>query len=298
MCVIGIIPPDTNVPYYDFSRQFRANSHGGGLAYYQENGKIAVEKGFFKADEMFDRLYELRHHEVVYHLRLATHGKTNPSQCHPFAIKTSVCKAKAVTQDSLKSEQDSVLFHNGIISFYGDKDHSDTLNFVVKALAHMPNAEYRVNLLEMEGCKYVLMEGGYLYTIGLFSVLNGVNYSNQNWHFKKSCNPYYSNYDDYEGEPWEKNGLQTHLKGKGFSIAPELPKVPEPETKSEDENHWLFGYDSQFDAYFYRYAALAGYDQEELSGFSEDQLDQVESEICTHHGVESIFDLFGGGNAS
>jgi len=100
-----VISKDTLLECYD------GNPDGAGFMYAQ-NKKLHIEKGFFSFDSFYEayKLHEQK--QTVIHFRIKTHGKIDTTNCHPFAVNSSIG-----------------FVHNGIITGFGDANHSDTIGF-------------------------------------------------------------------------------------------------------------------------------------------------------------------------
>ena len=91
---------------------------GCGFAYIKDNA-IIIKK--FMEFEAFYKEYKLVEttSPMLIHFRIATHGKVELDNCHPFKLNNRM-----------------VLIHNGIISGYGDKEKkSDTRDYIDKVLS-------------------------------------------------------------------------------------------------------------------------------------------------------------------
>jgi len=179
MCVIVIKPAGTDISAHNLSGMFEANSDGAGLAFISNNS-IKVEKGFFSLKKLKKRLKQLTDVELVLHFRYATHGIINKAQTHPFVISKNTWTAKC---KQATPQVHSVLFHNGIISDYGTKTYSDTLQFVTSTLAHVKTTQAKLNVLELTDCKYALLDKSGIYTVGKFEEFAGLQCSNLHWQY-------------------------------------------------------------------------------------------------------------------
>ena len=79
---------------------------------YAENKKLHIEKGFFSFQSFYDAFKKHESKQAVIHFRIKTHGKIDTTNCHPFAVNNAIG-----------------FVHNGIISGFGDANHSDTIGF-------------------------------------------------------------------------------------------------------------------------------------------------------------------------
>jgi hypothetical protein len=95
-----------------------------------ENGRVQHIKalGLSREDEYAeDEAAHYREHpDVIFHMRLKTHGKVIPSLCHPFRILSKS-----------RHGRDMFFMHNGVLSAYGNNlnyGQSDTTAFKDKLL--------------------------------------------------------------------------------------------------------------------------------------------------------------------
>lgn len=158
------------------------NPDGAGLAYV-EKGKIQIIKEM-KDFNFFYKQYNAARQKnskanFLIHFRIATHGKVNSTNCHPFLVNENLC-----------------FIHNGIISGTGLKDcpdFSDTYLFNQVILNKLP-----ANFIENEAILNLLADYiGYSKLIFLDSADNWqiVNESlghwkGENWFSNSSYLPY------------------------------------------------------------------------------------------------------------
>lgn len=178
MCVIALKPAGTSIKYKDLSDQWDCNPDGAGLAYW-DKGKIVIDKGHMQKDTFFAALCGLEDREVVYHLRLATHGLTNRHQTHPFVVDRKVARCKGLRPIKAKE----CVFHNGVLTGLGDDSISDTIDLVSSVLADLSSPESRLKALQAVPGKYAYFADGEIYLIGGFQTVGECKYSNLNWRF-------------------------------------------------------------------------------------------------------------------
>jgi hypothetical protein len=100
------------------------NQDGGGYSFIEDE-KLVVKKGYFDAASMLDE-YRKDHDAqssspFLLHFRISTSGIIDEVNTHPHHVR-----------------DDLVMAHNGHLTGYGDKEQSDTLEFVALVLKHMP----------------------------------------------------------------------------------------------------------------------------------------------------------------
>jgi glutamine amidotransferase len=116
MCIAIYKPEGKIIPYNTLKECYDANPDGAGFMY-AENKVLHIEKGFFSLKDFYQSYVKHQDKQAVLHFRIKTHGKIDKTNCHPFAINNSLG-----------------FVHNGVISGFGDTDHSDTIGFNNKVL--------------------------------------------------------------------------------------------------------------------------------------------------------------------
>ena len=111
MCIAIYKPEGKVIPVETLKECYRANPDGAGFMF-AENKRLHIEKGFFNFDSFYKAYQEHENKQTVLHFRIKTHGKIDTTNCHPFAVNSSLA-----------------FVHNGIISGFGDANHSDTIGF-------------------------------------------------------------------------------------------------------------------------------------------------------------------------
>lgn len=136
MCIAVYSPKGNSVPCEDYLHNcFDNNSDGAGFAF-NLNGHVEIVKGFMdwqsfiSAFREYDKSYCLKNRGVLIHFRIATHGKVDTANCHPFPISES---NKVLSKN--KCSADYACVHNGIIKLTTDdakreQKYSDTFIFV------------------------------------------------------------------------------------------------------------------------------------------------------------------------
>ena len=111
MCIAIYKPEGKIIPYATLKECYDANPDGAGFMY-AEDKKLHIEKGFFSLESFYDAYVKHQDKQAVLHFRIKTHGKIDTTNCHPFAVNSSLG-----------------FVHNGVISGFGDANHSDTIGF-------------------------------------------------------------------------------------------------------------------------------------------------------------------------
>lgn len=128
MCIAIYQSPGCRLPKEQLVQSWKSNPDGAGIAYFNENGDIIIEKDMeldgilYKYERAVDRYAQ--NSPFAVHFRIATHGTVNIDNCHPFRVS-----------------EDTTLIHNGIIPVVFDdkKDpRSDTRVFADEYLPKLP----------------------------------------------------------------------------------------------------------------------------------------------------------------
>lgn len=123
MCLIVVKPAGLDIPAYILRSALDFNQDGVGACYMQD-GKTVVRKWLdIKAPKLERKMARLKDLEVCLHLRMATHGRTDVSNIHPFPAHGNAWVA-----------------HNGVLHQYAplnrkDSKTSDTREFIDKFLS-------------------------------------------------------------------------------------------------------------------------------------------------------------------
>lgn len=132
MCVIAFSPKGVDIPSeQQIKTMWSHNPDGAGYAYVSKKGKVVFRKGFMKLDDLLKDLEapeRFKNTNFAIHFRIGTSGKNDKATCHPFPVSTTFGELRKT-----EGEEDSVLFHNGILSEGGLASPlaSDTQDFVV-----------------------------------------------------------------------------------------------------------------------------------------------------------------------
>lgn len=234
MCIIVAIPAGVKMPAEETIRNcFNSNSDGAGFMY--ADGKVVrIRKGFMTYAEFVKALDDEEIPEdtgVVLHFRIATHGKVQPSCCHPFPISANPADLKALRIDARWG-----VAHNGVISGRSTSaDWSDTMDFITDVMAPLakmnPNFmhnEHAIDLLDgaCQSKLAILDNAGDIALVGTFIEDEGVFYSNTyylptkyNWSsYGSFWDSAYYEYDELSWDAIEKR--VANLKYEACQICP------------------------------------------------------------------------------
>jgi hypothetical protein len=115
MCIAIFKPKLIRINKKSLKNCFVNNPDGAGyVAHNESKNKLIVKKGFFTFESFWASVKEDMHMKMLLHFRIATHGETNESNCHPFIVNENLA-----------------FIHNGIIRDVRqwNKAMSDTWHF-------------------------------------------------------------------------------------------------------------------------------------------------------------------------
>lgn len=190
MCVALVKNKDIDLPSKDVLKVcFKNNPDGAGFAYCRD-GNIVINKGFFTFEGFYKALESAnikKHESALIHFRVATHGKINIENCHPFPI---VDKFVKMTNPIIKSN-DSVMVHNGKLtipitsSIYSDsmhfaktlfgfdrKNNKDFIDYIIRPTEKNKRGN-RIGILNTDGSTEI-------YGVGWIEE-DGIMYSNDSY---------------------------------------------------------------------------------------------------------------------
>lgn len=139
MCLIAVKKQNKELPKKEYLKNgFLNNPDGVGIALLKSGRTLAYIKKDFKT---FDDFYNWisvnvkKEDMLIVHFRLATSGKVDNGNRHPFPItKNKILLRK------LELYCRFIVAHNGVISQYGgNKKYSDTQKFIIDILANVKN---------------------------------------------------------------------------------------------------------------------------------------------------------------
>lgn len=196
MCIIIAKKKGIDLPCKDIiKRCWDRNPQGAGLCF-AIDGKVNIDKGFMQFEELDSRLEALdeemniRESSLIIHFRIATSGRTDEGNCHPFPVTddAEAIRAKSVTADL-------AMAHNGVIQDFSKSQskYSDTQHFIMKVVMPLYNMNSKHDFYREEKIRYLLsksvngsrlafMNGdGEIYTIGKWIEDDGILYSNDGY---------------------------------------------------------------------------------------------------------------------
>lgn len=122
MCIAILKPKDKILDKNLLETCSINNPDGCGFAYLNDKGEIIIKK-FMEFNSFWKEYNKVQvNHTMLIHFRIATHGKVELANCHPFKLNNHMA-----------------LIHNGIISGYGSRTEnlSDTRDFIDKVIGNI-----------------------------------------------------------------------------------------------------------------------------------------------------------------
>ena len=115
MCIAIYKPADKQLTKRAAKNSFENNRDGAGFAYVTDDGKIVIEKGFFRFRRFWKSFRIAQDKAALVHFRIKTEGSVCADNCHPFQVNNGL-----------------VMAHNGClpVTVPKDDDRSDTRVFV------------------------------------------------------------------------------------------------------------------------------------------------------------------------
>ncbi len=205
MCLIVVKSRKLQFPPVDtLATAWKNNPDGFGLAW-SDGRRVHIRKGAMtleQALELIATVPEPQQHDVVMHFRLATAGRIDAGNTHPFPISSSVTRLRQLNLDC-----NMALAHNGHIlsaidyntwDYYGEYESmvavpsfkarklTDTQEFIQTHLAGLPpkiltNEKVLALIREATYSKFALLTPIKTYLIGEFREDKGILYSNSGY---------------------------------------------------------------------------------------------------------------------
>lgn len=230
MCIIVAVPANTPLPNAETLKEcFLSNRDGAGFMY-ADGKSVRIRKGFMTFEGFMKALKDEQIPEdtgVVLHFRIATHGKVQPSCCHPFPVSSNSDDLKL-----LRCESRWGVAHNGVIQGRSTSNEwSDTMDFVHRVIAPLsrmnPGFMHSSDAQEMlEGaCKSklaILDNAGDMMLVGEFIEDDGVFYSNTSYlPLRTNWSSYGNFWQSYEPAEWDDlPELMDNLKFEACQLCP------------------------------------------------------------------------------
>lgn len=252
MCVIAVIPKDKKLSHELASNCFTNNPDGAGFMY-SDGTKVYIKKGYMKFSQFWADFSKIpKNVNVVCHFRIATHGKVNAGNTHPFPLIGDIDKMQARTHCCKNG-----VAHNGIIPFCSpnkhlQSDYSDSMIFVSEHLFKMGGAWKKPSVRKMiqlaTTSKFAIMTPEQVYMIGDFTEHDGMYFSNTS--YNKQTYLYGGDEDYYYGGRWyngynTNNYINTWHKGyvwdrdKHIWVDPNAKKNLPVKIETDDKEHCL-----------------------------------------------------------
>jgi predicted glutamine amidotransferase len=193
MCIIVAKPKDIQLPEESVFKNCWYNNPDGAGIMYVKNGLVTIQKGLMTYEAFKGTLEKLKRSmdttqvPMVFHFRIATHGKVNAENTHPFPISDD--------EDLLQKKRLKTrigVAHNGIITLAERSQTSslsDTQVFIrdyLSLIAQDPKFYKRPGMLTLierliKSKMSILSADGDLVNIGMFEESKGCYFSNNSY---------------------------------------------------------------------------------------------------------------------
>jgi predicted glutamine amidotransferase len=198
MCVI-VAQEDRFAGWDKLENCFNNNPDGAGIMYHKD-GKVVISKGYMNFKDFklaVLRVPNYKNIPLVYHFRIASHGKVNPLNTHPFPYA-----ANSNLHKRLDLKAPVGIAHNGIInskSYDNKKQRELNITDTSQFLSEMYTADSELNktgtkkfLLEkltkeneLSHSRFCIMDSKGITTIGDWFEIDGCKYSNAYSHLPR-----------------------------------------------------------------------------------------------------------------
>lgn len=212
MCVIACSPRGVQFPDENTIRKmWYANDDGAGFCY-EMDGRVHIEKGFMNVEDFIKAVNALEEiagwdTPAIFHFRIGTAGGNTAQNTHPFPIENNYGKLKELSYIG-----NLAVAHNGCIPIDNDIGVSDTMTYIKNYMSlyrkldkhFYQNKIFQRAIEEQTKSKLAFLdEKGTITTIGNFTEIDGILYSNTYWQFRG--NRASGSYHSYGG--WVGNSI-------------------------------------------------------------------------------------------
>lgn len=203
MCIIVFKPKGKDLPK-TLEDCWTNNPDGAGYCMKKPNkDEIIIKKGFMKWKDFENSINNIKNPrdiDILFHFRIATSGGVNKEFCHPFPLSDNIEKLTAS-----RTTTKMAICHNGIISGFGDKDVSDTAEYIANVAyplfraTRLEQSEYTDEIIKntVDGSRIATMTSHGVRLIGDWEENDGIYYSNSNYlpYYRYSYYGYGKSYD-------------------------------------------------------------------------------------------------------
>jgi ribosomal protein L37AE/L43A len=192
MCLIAVKNQNKELPKKEYLYNgYINNPNGVGIALLKANRTLGyIKKDFKDFGSFYNWIITNVNKEdmLIIHFRLATSGKTDEGNRHPFPItKNKILLRK------LELYCRFIVAHNGVISEYnGNKKYSDTQKFIIDILANVKNKLGSKTILKLianyiGGDRLAILDSiaQKIIMVGEFKEDEGIFYSNSGYKYSK-----------------------------------------------------------------------------------------------------------------
>ncbi len=289
MCVIVMLEDNRTITKRELKAMFDVNSDGAGLFYFDNYGRVIIDKGYFDFEDYWQEYSELRKKysgKIGMHMRISTSGSVTSEFCHPYSLCNSYKEMKK--KDLIT---DCAVAHNGILMWKDiDAGANDSMHYIKHTIYPMWNKrgvtflDVKKNRAKIErdivGSKLLIFtKGGRVDRLGegWIKLRDGVYVSNNCWQWRLDYDMNgvykYRNYVrdyvyDYDDDYYYNEYNTTFEDNEAFNYQPY-------EYYDLDTKETMY-FDSYEDLYFYRKArkfAKKKYKDGKYRSFIDDLMD-------------------------
>ena len=185
MCIILYKPIEALMPTMETIKTcFENNPDGTGLLIFKGNNAI-IDKGYMTFNNLKKAIKKHKldnNSHFAIHFRIATSGKVNDKNCHPFPVSNS---RKALQKLSGKTCQ--AIMHNGVIGA-GENDLSDTQIFtrdtLYKLSPYLHDQQIRDHVEDLLiNDRMLIFSDSKIYLLNDWIIDQGIYYSNDSFEY-------------------------------------------------------------------------------------------------------------------
>lgn len=207
MCIAIIKPKGIPLPDKKYlENAFSNNRDGAGFATLKPGQQeVGYMKGYFDFDTYYEALEASVNEEDValIHMRIATHGGTTKSTCHPFPVTPSIDEMSATA-----GRTPVALIHNGVLRSMTNTKRgvSDTMRlaqYIAKAGVRQYNSRFFAKLMDpvigQSNKVALLTRHGYVKLGNYWQEDEGVFWSNGTYKYSSRFNNYNCGFGGWDG---------------------------------------------------------------------------------------------------
>lgn len=249
MCLLIVAPPGTDIVKDYLENGFHINDDGAGYAFSDhENGVVRIRKGVqTDFDKFWAKISEERRKfqesTFMIHFRMATTGKVDRSNCHPFRVNKALAMAHngiiGIKNSNLPKASDTFIFNEGVAKGLPEEFYR---NQSLMLMMEMAIGNSKVAFINSNGEHFIANEGMGQWDSGIW--YSNSNYKSTYWKNKTVTTVYTSRGttthhcggDGGEYDRYPYTGGVPANTGHNFSGALSKPNEKAVETGKKDDD--------------------------------------------------------------